>query len=178
MNTPRSKPPPRYTFEARNPTTPDGTYRDGIHNDEVAAALGRIACTWPHVEEHMISVFEYLTKLPNRTTARQIFRSIINQRTRIDIMKTMLEKSPENTNAEPFFDDAIAEFSRLNTMRNTYVHGLWWTFQDGKVFFVEVSDDPHYRTFDEREVDATELKGIAMRMHALMIKLVMRDLFD
>jgi hypothetical protein len=130
-----------------------------------------MVAAWPHVEDQMITVFQQLTKIPDFTSAQQIFRSIINQRTRIAVMKTMLQKSPLNQSAGPFYDEVIEEYSKLNTLRNTYAHGLWHTRNNGQVFFCEAADEIPSFGFSQREVEASELEAVIDRMSALIHRL-------
>lgn len=134
MNTPRTKKPKRYVASPLDVRNPDGAYTGGIGDDQFAAALGQIASMWPHVEELMIHVFHDLLKIQDRILSGQIFRSIVNAHLRITMMRTALEESPSNQARPEFYDEVIDEFSKLNAARNTYLHGLWFTFDDGKYF--------------------------------------------
>jgi hypothetical protein len=127
MNTPRSKPPKRYSEP--KPTKrlrPDGGYSAGIYNAAFAVAIGQMTGVWPSVEEQMVGIFMILTGIKDLQSARQVFRSIINEQIRIKIMRNMLERSPAHTDKGQIYDEIIDEFHALGGIRNKYVHGLWW----------------------------------------------------
>jgi hypothetical protein len=116
MNTPRTKPPKRY--KPKLTITPEGTYTSGIKNNEISLALGQLITNWPHVEEKMAQFFGYILDIPDKQSARLIFRSIINQNIRIIIMRALLEKSPHHKDKGILFDEIIDEFAKLNSSRN------------------------------------------------------------
>ena len=141
MNTPRSRPLRRYSVEMDD--TPDGEYTAGIEQEKMAAAVGYLITVWPHIEEHMVDVFAELIGATDKHDARLIFRTIINQKARLDIMRSMLEGSPRHKEKDGELEEIIAEYSALNTRRNKYAHGLWWTYQDGARFFLEEETDTY-----------------------------------
>jgi hypothetical protein len=179
MNTPRTKQPKRFTLQRASPVrTRDGDYGTGLYNEPFITLIGQIATQWPHVEDVMIGILSDLlgnAPIRGRTTgpARQIFRAVLSNRARTKIMASLLEKASINRNKDPFYDDVIEEFDKLNGKRNAYLHGLWYTHGSGKVFLSEQSlDDFHF--FDAREVKVGELEDVLDRMGTLLTKVTRR----
>ena len=54
----------------------------------------------------------------------------------------------------------------MNDQRNKFLHGLWYTHESGKVYFVEESIDD-LSVFHAREVTAQEIQALIDRMTAL-----------
>ena len=171
MNTPRSKPPERYEGPKFGKVL--GTLKAGIHNNELLFAVGFIGTYWPHTEELMSAFFGELLGIEDESSARQVFRSIVNQRVRITIMKTMLEKSPAHQSKTAVFDEIIAEYSSLNSARNTYLHGLWYTANDNRVYLEEATDD-YDRFLDSREVKVREVEALIKRVGVFNKRLLER----
>src|SRR5215203_809254 len=106
MNTPRSKPPDRYS--APKPDHgPAGTYLAGIRDDDAAKAVGKFLTGWPHVEERMVVIFGQLATITDFYLARQMFRAIVSQQLRIKIMRSLLQKAPIHRGKGCFFDKMI-----------------------------------------------------------------------
>jgi hypothetical protein len=163
MNTPRSKKPKRYTTRASSEANDEAEYEPGILEPRMAEAMGNILTIWPHVEGHMVFVFGKLIGVGDMGNARLIFRSIINQNTRISIMKTMLEKSPIHAETSDWFDKIVDEFAALNRIRNTYAHCLWLTHtQTQRIYLTEETDSYGWRG-PRREVKVDELIALAER---------------
>jgi len=78
MNTPRTKPPVRYTTPGKS-KLPSGVYSVGIQNQQFAALLGTFLSLWPQIEEMMVGLFAELLEMEDEASARLVFRSIINQ---------------------------------------------------------------------------------------------------
>src|SRR4051812_44820339 len=119
LNTPRRKPPSRYSSPKPDPD-PEGTYLAGIHDDDAAKGIGRFLTSWPHVEERMVVIFGQLATITDFYLARQMFRTIVSQQVRIKVMRSLLEKAPTHRGKGLFFDEMINEFASLNGARNGY----------------------------------------------------------
>jgi len=133
-------------------------------------ALGQIASFWPHLEDAMIEIMRDLLGSDRHMPARQIFRAIISNQARKKVMVALLEKSRLNRDKTVFYDETIQEFSALAGKRNDYLHGLWWTFEDGRVFLSKESlDDFHF--LDRREVKLAELVAVFKQMDAFHAKI-------
>lgn len=153
---------------------PPGQYEPGITNQRFAELLGYIASYWVHVEEVMIRILhDLLGGKPSGDVppARQIFRGIANNQARARVMKVLLEQSPTNSGKEPFYDDTINEFMSLNDKRNAYIHGLWYTYQEERIFVCERTTDDFY-VMGMREVELKELEELIDATHAFVSKVI------
>jgi hypothetical protein len=173
MSTPSSKPPVRWHVKGRpgdDPILPMGTYNPGLAGEPFQRLLGEFAAEWPHIESVMIWVFAAISDISDHSIAVQMFRSIINQQTRITIMTNILERSPTHVKFDDWYDEVIAEFKSINRSRNKYIHSLWWTHESGRVFIQE--DAVHHRIGGElRETKINELRNTLRRMRALVGKI-------
>lgn len=167
MNTPRSKKPLRFGQQLpKRRDTPDGRYSSGLWQDKLVSAVGQIATYWPHIEDAMIEILRDLLGGDPELPARQVFRSIISQQARIQVMTALLAKSRLNEHKSGVYDEIIAEFAALNKLRNTYVHGLWWTHESGKAFLSEEAIHD-WNFLDGREVTYKEVEAVFTRMDKL-----------
>jgi hypothetical protein len=151
---------------------PAGTYHLELTNPQYVQLLGVIVSSWPHVEENMMQVFSELLSvgvLP--LPVRQLYKSIVNARTRIDIMRNLLA-SPHNSTKDSEYDDLIREFEKLNKLRNTYLHGLWSTYEDGSVYIAETSMDDLWILRETRKVHLKELEEMIVRMKVLNTRII------
>lgn len=178
MNTPRSRPPVRFTNSAAGRQlnkTPLGVREGGLTNERMLVVLGSILASWPHLEEAMIHFMSDLMGTERHVApARQVFRSVVSSEARIAIMRSLLEEAEINRDKDSSYDEILDEFASLNRVRNSYAHGLWWTSQDDKklVWLQETSTDPFASLFGkERRVTLKELVGITQRIGALFDKI-------
>jgi hypothetical protein len=99
--------------------------------------------------------------------ARPIFYGITGQNARIKVMRAMLERSAHNARKGSEFDLIITDFAALNDRRNKYVHGLWYTFEDGTVWLSESAVNAlHF--LEWRVVQIDEIDGALAEMGALL----------
>jgi hypothetical protein len=145
---------------------PNGGYEESITDPVVGALFGRMAGLWPHIEEQMISILTELLGGDADLPSRQIFRSIVAAQARIKIMRSLLQRTEINEGKAGDYDDILDDFTRLNDLRNSFLHGLWYTHESGRVFFVENSIDD-VSLFHAREVFADELRDAISRMTEL-----------
>ena len=138
---------------------------DNVH---IATLLSRILVLWPHLEDLMVGVFDRLvgTKPENYENGSLLFYAIVNQKTRIDLMRRLLQRGRSNRNRSSTYDDIIDEFQRLNDLRNRYIHGRWWTHQDGDTYLqVDNSEQPTHVGY--RKVTVKELEDFCARCGSL-----------
>lgn len=134
--------------------------------------MGHIAADWPHVEEAMISVLAELLGGGRGTPAHQIFRSIVNAKARIDVMRNLLEMAEINKNREIYFDEVIDEFKSLNDKRNEYMHNIWMSYNNGDAYLCKASPSVlGYLMDSTRKVPLKELKDVNARMITLIRKI-------
>lgn len=177
MNTPKTRTlkrlhdPHKLPVGTRHPGA--GTYHSGLTNPRMSAFLGELTTLWPHVEEAMIVLMQILIGDVSGSSSRKIFRSIVAQKTRIDVLKALLEETARNKTRDSRYDDAIEEFASLNGLRNKYLHGLWWTKQEnGKAYFAEASTED-FSFASSRIIQDGELNNVIKRMGKLL-----RQIYD
>jgi hypothetical protein len=159
----------RYKPSRRRKPFREQDYQSGIEDEAIDKLVGGILTLWPHVEEMMIPMFAELIGTTDQNSARLIFRSIINNNTRIEVMRAMLQRAPQHRAMGPCADALIDEFHALSRIRNGYAHGLWRTRKkDGKVF-LEGEDRPTYDLqYERRRITESELVDIHERVKALL----------
>jgi hypothetical protein len=141
-----------------------------LWDEKSALLIGQLATYWPLVEDRMIGILGdllgYAASLGENGPPRQIFRSILSNRARITLMQSLLERSAINRDKEIFYDEVLSEFGKLNGKRNGYLHGIWYTHEDGRTYLSERSiDDFHF--LDAREVKYEEIHSVFLRMESL-----------
>lgn len=144
-----------------------GHFTLGVENPTIAEWLGRVITFWPNVEESVVGILDVLMD-DHSPTPRHIFRALINQKARIEIMRRLLKDSAKCVALGREFDDAIDEFEALNRLRNAYAHGLWKTQDNTKEVYLATSmegDDPAFAA--DRTVTKDELEEAFSRMEAL-----------
>jgi hypothetical protein len=106
MSTPRTRPLKRFGTEPPELrlTLPDGHYTSGLTRSDYAEAIGHLAASWPHVEEAVMRVLASLLGDTHTAPARQVFRSIVSERARIDVMRAILEKGEWNRKRDQWYD--------------------------------------------------------------------------
>lgn len=182
MNTPSSKQPVRGGPPkdwGKDFDHPDGQYVGALTNPDLLTYLAYFISDYGHLEEHMVDVLASLMSenIHNaKRDANVIFRSIVNARDRIKVMRNLLQESTNNKLKSSFYDDVINQFSSLTATRNEYVHGLWWTHNETQRVFL-VSPEPSYfpAFFSRREINDNELKNNINRLRELDMR-ILREL--
>jgi hypothetical protein len=168
-----SKPLRRYALKPPSDDAPEGHYKPGILNEGFAALFARNISIWVHVEDLMIGVLQDLLGGGKRAPARQIFHSIVSNQARMNLLRTCLQRSKINAKKTDIYETIIQQFSSLYAKRNTFLHGLWYTHESGRVFLSESAvDDFHY--FNSREVKVEELEEMDKAMGLLSSTIMMR----
>lgn len=182
MNTPKQR--KRYA-----PTWPDFkvTFGDesggkafglALSNPEYAALLGRICAAFEHLEDAMARVLAVLLNDSEENTAGYLLRSLKAPRARFDLMHNLLTLAPQNKDLGDEYDKLIDEYWELGRARNAYVHGRWFTREDGVVFFATV--DEHGWTFMRvTKADKKDMEKLVERiagMHSKIMNVAHADL--
>jgi hypothetical protein len=126
-----------------------------ITDDGVASALGKLIGTFTHLENRMARPLAILART-DEASAGYILRSIRNPRAKIDLLSALLEKSPFNQDRSEKWDLIIREYGRVSSARNGYVHGEWWSADDGSTWIAEW-EEHGLGPFAARRIEATEL---------------------
>jgi hypothetical protein len=165
MNIPRTKESKRWKYKIpENRFT--GSFATEILNPDYLQVLGQIVTRWPHIEDIMMHLFAELLGISiySGHPVRHLYYSIVNARTRMDIMKSTLEESHFNKSRERAYDEILAEFDSLNRSRNTYVHGVWTTHvETGDIYLTHSLKDNSW-LFRSRKVPLKELKQTIDKM--------------
>lgn len=144
---------------------PKGAYNSGIYDQYILMRLGAICGIWTHIEEAMINFFSFLLG-DKGGASRPVLRSIVNQEARIKVMRGVLENTWYTINLSEACDDLVDEFSKVTALRNRYVHGLWFTHQDGNTYLRSPSVD-YWDFSNTRRVTTKELDNFIARLYAL-----------
>lgn len=135
----------RWSPDWPEPKIPPGGMAGEVRDQEIHTRLAKICVGWPHIEEAMISVLSKLlsetASIESHELARPIFRAIIAPAARISVMRTLLQHARVNRNKGEDYDRVLKAFSDASLTRNRYIHGLWWTHQDGGTFLQATSVD-------------------------------------
>jgi hypothetical protein len=157
---------------------PTGTFRGGICNPEFLLLFGSIISSWVHLEEEMIDVVNLLvfvdhdirraaaTKTRGHMPGRQIFRSISANGVRTKMMRNLLGQFLGNYTKNSLYDDVISEFQCLVNLRNDWLHGLWWTLEDGRVF-LQVENVNEFSFSSKKEVKKEALEDFIKRSNKI-----------
>ena len=125
------------------PECPGGTYAGGIYNEHFAARIGQLAAAWGHLDEALADILYDLLGHDYKLPLRQVYRSIVSPEARIAMLSTLLEKTELNQSKSRWYDDVLTEFRTLKSTRNDFLHDLWWTFEDGRMFISKIEADAH-----------------------------------
>jgi hypothetical protein len=143
--------------------------REGrVADPAIASLLGQILVAWPHFENAMVSVFERLLGVQrgNFDAARLVFYALVAPKTRIDVMRKLLQEGHLNAKKGNEYDEVIDEFEKLNGLRNKYVHGRWWTHETGDTH-LQLDNSAFFTQVQYRKVSKHELEEFLSRLSAL-----------
>jgi hypothetical protein len=87
-----------------------------------------LAAAFSHLDEALCRIFCDLMGDTYNLPLREIYRSVISPNGRVQMLRTLLEKTDLNRLKSNWYDHILADFSDLKAIRNDYLHGLWWTF--------------------------------------------------
>jgi hypothetical protein len=107
----------------------------GILDLDIAACLASIISEFEHIEESMVSVFAGLLGAQSSLPARVVYHTLRNPSIKLDVLRTLLESSPNNSGLGPEFDKLLVDYNTVRSDRNRLAHGLWWTDSAGLVYF-------------------------------------------
>ena len=133
----------------------------------------RSLASMPQVEELMIDLTALLLGDP-AMPARPIFRGLAGEAARVNVLRALLERGPVNTRKGPAFDAAIAGYAAARRRWRAYIHGLWYTHENGRTFLAAPTGDAA-SFLVAREVKTAELEAELDRLNELtetLLKLV------
>lgn len=158
-----------------------GTWIAGIRNKEIIFLFGEIFSDWVHVEEAMIDMVDVLifpdgktlrqveNELRGFSPGRQIFRPISSNNTRAKVLLALLNYFPGNDRkkSDPIYEHIISEFQTLAGLRNDYLHGLWWTKNNGDVY-LQIENVEQISFNRKRRIPKADFQSFLNRMGKLM----------
>jgi hypothetical protein len=152
------------------PSNPDGTYTSAILDTQIAAALGEMIAAFEHLESSMGAVVD--TVLGTHGTGGLILRTLKSPRARIDLMEALIQQELV-MGLDPIYGEFVREFSKLNTRRNGYVHGLWFSREEGSGFatYLAETDEHTLALLRSRPVDPDELPALASDIFGLAARI-------
>lgn len=160
----------RYEFRMP-PEVPGGHYCAGIWDEAFAARIGQLAAAFSHLDEALCRIFCDLMGDTHNLPLREIYRSVISPNGRVQMLRTLLETTDLNRLKSNWYDNVLADFSDLKAIRNDYLHGLWWTFEDGRLFFAKPTPDS-LSLHNWREVSTAEVEKVITRIHKLTNRII------
>ena len=98
--------------------------------------------------------------------ARSIFRGMAGDEARVKVLRALLERAETNTRKGPQFDAAIAGYAAARRRWRAYVHGLWYTHENGRTFLAAPTGDAA-SFLVAREVKTAELEAELDRLGEL-----------
>lgn len=143
-------------FERR----PAGFYQVGIWNNKFASHFAEIAAVWPQLEKFMTQLFEDVTACA-KEPERAILRSVSNPENRLAILRMLVGRRRDD---RLFLNEAVEEFAALHGLYRQYRDGMWWTYQDGRVF-VEPKACAHSREL--KEIKPSDIESFVERTKLL-----------
>lgn len=172
MNTPKKLRRFNYDRYAENFASngkSDGPHAASFLNEEAALVFAQFITEFAHLEQTMIGVLSVLLGHDSTHETKYIWNSIKSPRGRIELLRNLLEKSQRNMKQPEEWDKAIDQFDRLNSKRNDYAHGLWFTDSKTKsLILARTKHDPHHIGFLAAEpFDPTEIEKALQELRKL-----------
>lgn len=148
-----------------------GAWSAGLWNEAHAALLGRIAGSMPQVEDLMADLTARLLGDP-AMPGRTVFRGLASDGERVRVLRALLEQAPANIAKGAEFDAAIAGYAGARRRWRAYLHGLWYTHENGRTFLAAPGGTDAATFLVAREVKTAELKAELARLTELGAALV------
>ena len=142
-----------------------------ISDQEFCVAFTRAVTDFVYLEQRMASVLAVLSGSKNKAAANFIVPSIVSPAATVKMLRQLLEKAEINIDRDESFDAIITEFEAISRIRNSYVHGKWWTSSDGKNTILDASPDPDQSLVKARIVRVDEVKALSVRMFELHVRI-------
>lgn len=157
---------------------PEGQYRTGIWSSGHAICVANIAAEFVHLEDQMAFLLAALLGTGDLAATRHLLKAIKSPRGRVDVMTDLLQKAPSNALAPSTYDDILKEFAAINSRRNAYIHGYWWTFVDNSTTWLSEGTSGSTIFLKARAVEIDELNALMVRIHQCGLSLLSGPLND
>lgn len=171
MNTPPKVKRFTLTTELRGDAPADGSYAQGIVDRQIGAKFAKIVTTFEHLENDMTCVLAVLLGDFHHGTAGYVMRAIAGARTKIDLMRGLLQKSPINQETPQLFDEILSEYQAISRVRNRWVHGKWFTkfdpsaaYESGRAVYICEQEEHGAFWLESREIKEAELDAFFIRI--------------
>lgn len=162
-------PPPEGDVDTSDAETP---YHQTLQHPEFALRFAQIVTEFEHLEDRMSWLLNRLIRAPGWSpTGLHILRAIKSPRGRMDLMRDLLQLDPGNSKLGEEFDEALSEFAQINTTRNKYVHGRWFTSEDGSKVRFRESGDSMWQLPESEPLSIGDLDAVLTRIRALSDRL-------
>lgn len=143
-----------------------GAWSAGLWNDAHAAILGRIAGSMPQIDELMGDLTARLLGDAGMA-GRTVFRGLANDEQRLKVLRALLEEAPGNIGEGDEFDAAMAAYAGARRRWRAFIHGLWYTHENGRTFLAAPGAADAATFLVAREVKTAELEAELGRVTAL-----------
>ena len=143
-----------------------GEWSAGLWNEAHAALLGRIAGLMPQVDELMGDLTGRLigdASLPGRT----ILRGLASDAQRVRVLRALVEEGRESVANAGHIESAVAGYAAARRRWRAYIHGLWYTHENGRTFLAAPRGIDAATFLVAREVKIAELEGELAKLSAL-----------
>jgi hypothetical protein len=167
------KVPKRHSLVANPDTLVHAGHRGAagaINDDPIAALVGRLVAAFVHLEDQMAILLAELSGADD-ATAGYMLRALTGPAARVRLIRSLLQKSPRNKERGEEWDLALKEFERINTARNEYVHGHWWTSTDDGSVWLAKADEHGLSVFAALPVDTDHLEATIRDIGSLLVAL-------
>jgi hypothetical protein len=143
-----------------------GAWSAGLWSETHAALVGRIVGAMPQVEELMADLTARLLG-DQGAAGRAVFRGLAGDEQRLRVLRALLEQGTANVAKGGDYDAAIACYAAERRRWRAYVHGLWYTHENGRTFLAAPGGAEAASFLVAREVKTAELDMELARLNDL-----------
>lgn len=149
-----------------------GHFSVALDSPEFGNQFALLVTEFTHLEFAMERVLGVLLQVDS-TTAAHVMRSILSVKARIAMMRAVLQRARHTATFPDEFDDILDEFQSINSLRNDYVHGRWFTdINTGTVYIIKPNEDPLIADMSAmNEIKVSELEVVRNRIVQLQLKI-------
>lgn len=165
MNTPKQK--RRHTPKNVSGHNSGKSFTLGLTNVDYATRFALILSEFEHLDSMLMpQVLWRLMGSKHSDVSGYIYRTLRNPNIKLDILRTLLEKSSVNVNHPDQYDEILTLYQEVRSRRNDYAHGLWYTRSDNVVFLAK-SDDDGLAFFEAKEEPLSALGEAITKIRTL-----------
>ena len=142
-------------------------YAYNLTNRDYVERFAAILTQFEHLESRMPLVLAVLLGVPDERIAGYVYRALRSPNLRLEVMRDLLQKSPNNVELGPEYDQILAEYDALRSARNGYVHGLWFTETTTGEVLLAKRDEHGFAFLAAQEEPITSLIDVQTRIAVL-----------